>query len=703
MTATGSPDDTLRYAFDPRSVAIVGASDDPNKIGGRPIHYMLKYGYRGTILPINPKRPSIQGVPAWESFAALPQVPDVAIVAVAGDGAVATVAECARAGVKVAVVIASGFGETGAEGRAVQERMVADARAHGMRIVGPNTQGMASFRTGAIANFSTLFTEIPPQVGPVAIASQSGAMSQVIYGLVRSQGIGVCHVHATGNEADVTVADIAWSLVHDPEVKLLLMYCESIADPGLLARAAAVARERDLPIVAVKSGRSASGQRAASSHTGALANEDRVVDAFLRHHGIYRVADQALLARGVEAYLHGWRPEGRRLVVISNSGASCVMAADQSESLDLPLADLAPATRAAVAATLPGFATATNPIDITAALLQNSGLFGDVLPIIAEDPAADLFFIDLPVSGTGYDVEAFARDTAAFGQKTGKPVAVGAWQPEIAKVFRDAGVAVFAHGVDALGSFAQVATHTAMMRTRRTPWPAGQAVTLPAGSGRFLDEAGSLSVLAARGLPVVAHRLCRSAGEAGEAFDAIGGPVVVKACSADVPHKSEHGLVALGVGDRAAAVAAFTAQWDRLAAMGASQDGVIVAAMRRGLHEFMVGARIDPTFGPVVLVGDGGRNVEALGDVVVLVPPFDTAEVLAALDRLHIAPLYPGVRGEAAWDLTALAQVVIDVGRLIRDATGEIASLDINPVIVGARGTGATIVDALIERAGASA
>ncbi len=695
--------DALRHAFDPASIAIIGASDDPNKIGGRPIHYMKRHGYRGEILPINPNRDTIQGLPAYPSFAALPRVPEVAVVAVAGDAAVAAVGECARAGVKVAVVIASGFGETGPEGKAVQDRMVADARAHGMRIVGPNTQGIANFGTGAIANFSTLFTEIPPQDGPVAIASQSGGMSQVIYGLVRRRGIGVRHVHATGNEADVTVSDIAWAAVHDPDVRLLLVYLESIANPELLARAAAVARERDLPIVALKAGRSASGQRAASSHTGALANEDRVVDAFLRHHGIYRVRDQNLLARAADAYLQGWRPEGRRLVAISNSGASCVMAADESESLGLPLAQLAPETRAAVAARLPGFASTANPIDITAALLSNSRLFGDVLPILAGDPAADLFFIDIPVSGAGYDVDAFARDTAAFAAKTGKPVAVAAWQPEIARVFREAGVAVFDHGVDALGALAQVADHAAMMRAPRADWPAPVPVALPAGDSRFLDEAASLALLAARGLPVVEHRLCRTPAEARAAFEAIGAPVAIKACSVDVPHKSEHGLVALGIRDADTAEAVFTEQWEKLGTMGARRDGVLVAAMRRGLHEFMVGAKIDPVFGPVVLVGDGGRYVEALGDVAVLVPPFDVDEALATLGRLRIAPLYAGVRGEPAWDMRALAEIAIGIGRLVRDADGLIASLDVNPVIVGAVGEGAVIVDALVERAGKGA
>src|SRR5690606_21588995 len=190
-------------------------------------------------------------------------------------------------------------------------------------------------------------------------------------------------------------------------------------------------------------------------------------------------------------------------------------------------------------------------------------------------------------SGAGYDVEAFARDTAAFARKTRKPVAVAAWQPEIARVFREAGVAVFDHGVDALGALAQVADHAAMMRAPRATWPAPAGIALPAGDDRFLDEAASLALHAAHGPPVVAHRLCRTPAEARAAFEAIGAPVVVKACSVDVPHKSEHGLVALGIADAGSAQAAFSEQWAKLAAMGARRDGVLVAAMRRGLHEFM--------------------------------------------------------------------------------------------------------------------
>ena len=218
--------DLLQSALDPRSVAIIGASENPHKIGGRPIFYMKRNGYRGAIYPINPNRHEIQGLKCYASLADLPAVPELAIIIVGGDAAVAAVDECAARGVKAGIVIASGFGETGEEGRKVQQGMVARARAAGMRLIGPNSQGLANFGNGAIASFSTMFVEVPPQDGPVAVVSQSGGMSAVIYGLLRGRGIGVRHVHATGNEADVTVSDLAWAVAHDPQVKLLLLYLE---------------------------------------------------------------------------------------------------------------------------------------------------------------------------------------------------------------------------------------------------------------------------------------------------------------------------------------------------------------------------------------------------------------------------------------------------------------------------------------------
>jgi acyl-CoA synthetase (NDP forming) len=691
--------DPLRLALDPRSIALIGASENPNKIGGRPLLYLQRFGYRGRIYPINPNRPEVQGVKSYPDLASLPEAPDLAIVMVAGDGAVKAVEDCARRGVKVAICMASGFAETGTQGAAVEKAMVATARRHGMRLVGPNSQGLVNFGSGVVASFSTMFLEAPPADGPVAIISQSGAMSAVPYGLLRARGIGVRHCHATGNDSDVTVAELARAVIEDDGVKLLLLYLEAIPNAAMLAAVAERARERDVPIVALKTGRTAQGQRAAKSHTGALANEDRVVDAFLRQQGIWRARDMAGLVSAAEMYLKGWRPTGRRLVAISNSGASCVMAADLAAELGLPLASFAAETQRRLAAVLPGFATTSNPVDITAALLSNSRLFSDILPIIAQDPAADLFLIAIPVAGQGYDVDAFARDTAAFAAATGKPVAVAAPQALVADRFRAQGIPTFAGETEAVMALDQLARHVALMRRPPPPPLVHRAVAVPPGPERFLNEAESLALLAAHGLPVVPHRLCRSESEARIAFRDLGSPVAVKACSADVPHKSDYGLVALNIVSEEAVGQAFTTQMATLQQIGAAPDGIIVAAMAEGRREFVLGARIDPVFGPVVMVGDGGKYVEALPDVAVLLPPFSPAEARAALEGLRIAPILKGVRGEPPLDIEALAAAAVRLGALIAAAGNKIASIDLNPVMVGPAGQGITILDALVERA----
>ena len=346
--------------------------------------------------------------------------------------------------------------------------MVVRARRAGMRLIGPNSQGLANFASGTVASFSTMFLEVEPADGPVGIVSQSGMMSVMPYGLLRRRGIGVRHAHASGNDADVGLAELARAVVVDPGVRLLLLYIESIRDPAMLAVVAEIARDRDVPIVAVKSGRTARGQAAARSHTGALANEDRVVDAFFREHGIWRARDVHEMVAAAELYLSGWRPRGRRLAVVSNSGASCVMAADAVQDVPLELATLADTTVAKLRGALPSFATVTNPIDITAALLTNSALFGEVLQVIAGDDGADLLLVALPVAGSGYDVPAFARAAAKFVATTGKPLVVASPQSSVATQFGDPGIPTFENQTEAVRVLAQVAEHTRMMRRPTT-------------------------------------------------------------------------------------------------------------------------------------------------------------------------------------------------------------------------------------------
>ncbi|NYT86319.1 acetate--CoA ligase family protein [Pollutimonas harenae] len=697
MTAISS---NLDFLLDPASIAIVGASDNPDKIGGRPIFYMRRHGYQGKLYPVNPQRPQVQGEKTWPTVASLPEAPDLAIVAVPGMKAVEAVDDCAALGVKAAIVISAGFSEVGPEGRAVQDDMTRRARQAGLRIVGPNSQGLANFGTGAIASFSTMFLEIEPQDGPVAVISQSGGMSAMIYGVLRQRGIGVRHMHATGNEADVTVADLARAVLADPEVRIVLLYLESLQDTAALAEAAEMARQRGVPIIAVKAGRSEAGVRAAASHTGALANEDRAVQAFFEHHGILRARDPQELARYAELFIQDAHPSGSRVVIVSNSGASCVLASDAADVAGLQIASLADTSQHRLSTVLSTFATTNNPIDITAALLSNNRLFGEVLTAIEDDPAADMFVLDIPVAGRGYDVPSFAQDAASFARRSGKPVAVVAWQEPVAQAFRAKGVPVYADEQQAMSALAAMVEHSRYMHADSSEIKPDAAidVTLPPGGSGTLSELDSLSLLSEHGISVIPQQLCKDVESALDAWRQYGVPVVLKACSAALPHKSEYGLVALGLNTEQAIHDAISSQKATLEKMSVQYDGWIVAPLRKGLQEMMAGMNFDPIFGPVVVFGAGGKYVEATPDVAVMLPPFSAGQVMDKLRQLRIWPLLQGVRGEPAADIQAYAELVAEFSRFALGSNGRLKSVDINPVMVGHRGEGAWAVDALIER-----
>lgn len=693
-------DVSMRFLHEPGSVAIIGASNDPDKIGGRPIRYLREFGFTGTVLPVNRSRDTVQELRAYPEVAALPSVPDVALIAVPDAAAAEAVTECAELGVKACIVFSSGFGETSdPEARALQDGMVTVARSAGMRLVGPNSQGLANFATGAILGFSTLFTEHPPADGPVGIVSQSGAMCSVPYGMLRRRGVGIRYAHGTGNDADVGVADLAEAVVDDPEIRLLLLYLENIRDAEPLERMARRARERNVPVVALMGGRSADGQRAARSHTGALAKEERVVDAFFDRVGIWRARSMRELVDATELYLQGWEPCGHELAVVSNSGAVCVLAADAAADHGLPLTAFPGHIERELDAVLPRFSTTTNPVDVTAALLTDSSLLGKVLQVLARDPGTGACLLGVPVAGRGYDVPRFAADAADYALASGRPLVVAAPEPAVAEKFRRAGLVVFEEESSAVAALAQFLGHRALIAAAGAR-PDRPRSSGPAGTERTLNEADSLTILERAGLSVVPHVLCPDPAGATAAFEHLGdGPVALKVCTADVTHKSDRGLVRLGLDTPDAVAQAAAELWRIGGEQGLRVDGLLVAPMVAGLHEVLVGAHRDPVFGPVVVVGSGGRYVEALADVQLLLPPFDVSDVQRAISRLRIAPLLAGVRGEPAADVDALAEIVVQVGDLLSAPACPITSIDANPVLVGARdspGRGAVAVDAIV-------
>ena len=691
------PRAALRTALSPKSIAVIGASDNTNKIGGRPIAYLSRFGFRGKVFPINPMRNEVQGFRSFSAFQDLPEIPDVVIIAVPGELAVQSVQECAQAGVSLSIVMSSGFGESHPEGKLQEQKMKASARACGMRIVGPNSQGLANFGTGAVASFSTMFTEVQPKDGPIGIISQSGAMSVIPYGLLRARGLGIRHSHATGNDCDVTVCELATVVAEDDGLKLLMLYLEGIPDPWNLAEAARIARDRNLPLVVLKSGRTAAGQDAAQSHTGALANEDRVVDAFLKEHGIMRAESMVDLIDTAPLYMQGWKPNGRRLVAISNSGAVCVMTADAATQEGMPLEPLLPSTQQELKSILPGFATVKNPVDITAALLSNSGLFGAILPPISKDPAADAFLIGIAVAGAGYDVEKFSEDASNFADETGKPLVIAAPQPNIADQFKANGLVVYPTEGEAVHALSLYLTHAKLMADTKLRSPSIRKTPFYVQDTKLLDEASSLDLLAQYGIPAVRHRLCLSEKEAIEAFTNLRvSAVVAKGCTGDISHKTELGLVYIGIRDADSLRIAFNEIHAAAKSANIELKGVIVAECVRGMRELMIGARVDPVFGPIVLVGDGGKYVEAMPDLQVLIPPFSQQDAVEALYRLRIAPLLDGVRGDLPLDVNAFCQAAVAVGCLMVDEKLGINQLDINPIMVGSLGQGCTALDAVI-------
>lgn len=690
----------LSIANHPRSIAVIGASDKADKIGGRCLRYLQQFGFQGDIYPINPGREALLGLKCYPDVASLPAVAELAVIAVPDDLAMAAVQACAEHGTRVAVILTAGFGETDERGKLREQTMVEIAQRHGMRLVGPNTQGLANFANGAIANFSTMFIETTPADGPVGIVSQSGGGASVPFGLLRERGIGVRYCHSIGNQSDVTVSELALTLVQDPDLQLLLLYLEGIPSARQVAELGRAARARQLPVLVVKSGRTAAGQKASLSHTGSLATEDRVVDAFFAHHGLHRVDDAGQLVAAADLYLKNWTASGNRLAVISNSGTACVMTADAAGAHGLRIEEFAPETQAALAQVLPTFATKTNPVDITAALLSNSGLFGEILPIIAQDPGADLFILSVPVAGQGYDVDAFARDAAAFAASTGKPTVVVAPQPKVAEKFRALGIPVFIQESDAVAALAQfAAAHATLHRARRcrgehASWEEAW-LNMPEHY-QSRDEVQSLAWADSIGIPVVAHRFCATAAAAVQAAAEIGGAVVVKGCTPTVTHKSDLGLVKLNL---TGAEAVRTA-WEEIHANAERHqvqlDGVVVQAMLKGRFEMLVGAHVDPTFGPVLTIGQGGKYVEAMPDVRTLMADASLEEIHEAVASLRLAPVLRGVRGEPPADVAALCATVRALGQAMSDPARRVHSVDLNPVLLFDEGQGCAAVDGVV-------
>jgi acetate---CoA ligase (ADP-forming) len=696
----------LHALFHPRAIAIVGASDDPVKIGGRPLAFLLRHGYRGRVFPVNPARTMVQGLTAFPSLAAIPEAVDVAVVVLPAERVLDSLEACAAKGVRVAIVFSSGFAEVGETGRREQALMRELAARSGMRIMGPNCQGFAHLPSRLVTTFASPFLDEGLEIGPIAMVSQSGAMAGMIYEMGRAAGLGLNYWVSTGNEADVQAAEILAEVVEDPETRVALCYLEDIKDAGRFREALGRAHQRGVPVFVLKSGRSAAGRRAASSHTGALAGEDEVYDAVFREWGAIRCGDPADLLRLPQAFLH-YDEAGPRVAVLSNSGGLGVLSVDLCAEVGLEVAEFTKETVRGLSAALPDFAAAANPVDLTAQILSDPGMLMRVLPLLEADPGVDMIVFQIALFGAATDVDRFAREVAGIAKSTRKVVAVSCPQRRVVESFRAAGVLAFDDGTTALRSLGCLAYAT----KRRARWLArttGSVAAPPAPPARhpmrqspegFLNEWESRRLIGSFGLPLVETRFVTVADLAPPAAEELGFPVVLKVCSADLPHKSDAGGVVVGLGD-AAAVAKAARHMEaevRRQAPAAALEGFLVQHQAPGGLELALGVKVDSVFGPVVMVGSGGALIEALRDFRLLLPPVDPAGAEEALRALRIGPLWDGARGQPPFDLPAAVELVVKLGEAARALAGSVEEIDLNPVRIGRSGQGALVLDALVR------
>lgn len=693
----------LEAIFAPRSVAIVGASPDPTKLGHRILKNILDAGYAGRVYPIHPSAPQILGLTAFPAIDRAPEAVDLAVIVVPAAAVLDVAEQCGQYGVKSLVVISAGFKEVGRAGHDLERRLTEIVKRYDMRMVGPNCLGIIDTTTSLNASFAALY----PQPGQIAFMSQSGALCTAILDWSKSQGIGFSRFVSLGNKADVDEVALlrAWG-GDTANNRVILAYLEGIGDGGDFI---AAAREvtKHTPVIAIKSGTTQSGARAASSHTGSLAGSETAYEAAFDQSGVLRAHSMQELFDFALAFAYQPLIPGDRLAIVTNAGGPGIIATDATERSGLKLAELTPETMESLRAQLPAAASVYNPIDVIGD--ARSDRYRVALRAALDDPNVDAVLV-LFTPQAGSEPEATARVIIELSAGRDKPVVtsyMGAASigPAL-RILNDHQIPNYAFPERA------VAALRAMLDQRR--WierPAGEYTHFDVDTERVralfakvraagrveLGEIEAREVIEAYGMRLPKSFLAQSPEEAAEIAARLGFPVVMKISSPDILHKSDIGGVKVGISDTAAARDNY--ELIEYRARKYSRDariwGVLVQEQVRKGREVLVGVSRDPQFGPLVAFGMGGIYVEVLKDVAFRLAPISRQEAAEQVRSIRTYPLLHGVRGEAPADLAAAEEVILRVSQLVTDFP-EIVEMDINPLVVYNRGEGATVLDARI-------
>jgi acyl-CoA synthetase (NDP forming) len=697
--------DILQRFFYPKAVAIIGASNDAMKIGGRPIAHNRELGFSGRIYPVNPGATEVQGWKAYPSVQEIPDELDCAIIAVPAASVPAAVAGCAEKRVPIVVVLSSGFAEQGDEGRRVQDRLVEIARSSGMRLLGPNTMGGVSIDGSFSATFTSLTQsqgkEGWPRRGNVSVVSQSGAIGTQILVLLRERGIGVAKWVSTGNQCDIDVADCIEHLAQDQVTHVIAVYLEGCLEGSRLRHAFEAARLRRKPVIMLKVGESAIGAASAASHTASLAGAADVYRAVFRQHNVFAAQSLQELVDVVAACHAGRFPERAELAVTSGSGGISVIAADASARSGLVLPEVPAETQRKLKALVP-YAMTRNPVDMATSGMRDMEQVAQVLEMLLEEGNYPSAFTYLSHNGmVPKRMEVLARHLLPVREKFPDRVIgiVANMLPEWRDRFQDQGFLVYEEPTRAIAAIA------ALWRIGRGFLNAGaqeQPLALPdmvqAPGASQGGEQAAKRVVASMGISVVDDRLARSAVEAVDAAKALGKTVVLKIASAAILHKSDIGGVLIGLRSAEEVATGYDTIMTRAreAAPTAQIDGVLVSPLIEGGVETIAGVKRDPVFGPVVMFGMGGIFVEIYRDVSLRLAPFGIATAREMIREIVGYPLLAGARGRAPTDVEALARALSLLSAYADRFRDELDSIDINPLIVLPEGRGVMAVDALV-------
>ena len=689
---------SLQPVFVPQSVAVVGASSDPDRIGGRLLRFLLEAKFEGTIYPVNKSGAAeIQGLPAFASVRDIPGNVDQAVIVVPAPGVESAVAESIAKGVKCVVVLTSGFAELGEEGRAAQDKIVAMCHQAGVRMLGPNSLGLLNVDTRYFATFSTVLYGLQPRSGVISLATQSGAFGSCAYGMATLRGLGLSKIIATGNEADIDVAECIDYLAEDPQTKVICAALESCRDGQRLRSALLKAAAAGKPVLVMKVGRTELGAAAASTHTGSLAGNDAVFDAVFQECGAYRPASiEEMLDIAYYCTVTGRLPPNNALGIITGSGGIGVLMADHAGELNLTMPPLPPEGAAASKALLP-FAVAANPLDMTAQVTSVPDGVPRTIEIMLAHGSYGTVFAYLAHVGLAPDRFASTIDRLAelrlqYPHKD--LVLVMLSVPASTEKLEAIGIPVFAdpsRAMKAMGAAANMAAQRNRLYVMPTEKPVASKLS------DVNTEQGAKLALKMAGLLVLIEKVCSTAKLASEFATEIGFPVVAKIASPDILHKTEIGGVLLNLQDADAVQAGFEKLMARAQqhAPNAQIDGVLITPMVKGGIETILGVQVDPTFGPMILFGAGGTAVELFKDVALASAPLSPASASALIEKVKSTALLRGWRGSPVADEAAVVNALCRLSEFAMAHADQLQSVDINPLLVQQKG--AVCLDAVIS------